>query len=167
MVNEQIMIDTVKRMIDAGIDDATIISTLTDAGLSNEQCLEVISRVKEPVVNENDLNIVSSKNEVDEVSALRNVVEATSDAQNIQAESTSNILNEHEEKINQVDSKIESIKSTISSSKGKDDGTFSYRLSELEKKLEEVNSSSKAQLELMKKMIETNRKILTELEAKK
>ncbi|HPM86155.1 MAG TPA: hypothetical protein PLI99_03585 [archaeon] len=165
MVNEQIMIDTVKRMIEAGIDDATIISTLSDAGLSNEQCLEIISRVKEPPVKEESIN--ESVSPSSDISALRNAIEATSTAQDIQSESTSNILSEHENKILKVDNEIESIKSTISSSKGKEDGSLSYRISEFEKKLEEVNSASLAQLDLMKKILETNRKILTELEAKK
>ena len=158
------MIDTVRRMLEAGIDDATIISTLSDAGLSNEQALEIISKVKEPPAKEESVVDVSPSNDI---SALRNVIEATSTAQDIQSETTSNILNEHENKIHKVDSEIESIKSTISSNKGKEDASLSYRISEFEKKLEEVNSASRAQLDLMKKILEINRKILTELEAKK
>lgn len=164
MVNEQIMIDTVKRMIDAGIDDATIISTLTDAGLSNEQCLAIISKVKEPAPRE---ETVSQVQPAQDVSALRNAVEAQADAQDLQAATTSTILDDHEQKLEEVKGKIESIQSTISSAQSKPDASLSYRLSELERKLEEVNSASKAQIDLMQKILETNRKVLTELEAKK
>ncbi len=164
MVNEQIMIDTVKRMIDAGIDDATIISTLTDAGLSNEQCLAIISKVKEPVPKEETF---ASVQPAQDVSALRNVIEATADAQDLHAATTSTALEDHEQKIAQVNEKINSMSQAISSTQNKPDATLSYRLSTLEQKVEEVNSASKAQLDLMQKILETNRKILTELEAKK
>jgi uncharacterized protein YqgV (UPF0045/DUF77 family) len=163
MVNEQIMLDTVKRMLEAGIDDPTIISTLTDAGLSNEQCLEIISKVKEPAVKET----VTPTQPNLEVQSLRNAVEAQSEAQDLHAETTSTILDDHEQKIAQVNNKVDSIESKISSNQNKPDGTLSYRLSMLEQKLQEVNSASKAQLDLMQKILEINRKVLTELEAKK
>ena len=164
MVNEQIMLDTVARMIEAGIDDATIISTLTDAGLSNEQSLEIISKVKQPKEEE---TVLPNPSPSEDVAALRNVVEAQSDAQLLHAESTLNTLDEHEQKLQEVSGKIDSIKSTLSSSSTKPDATLAYRLNELEQKLEEVNAASKAQLDLMQKILEVNRKVLTELEAKK
>ena len=164
MVNEQIMIDTVSRMIQAGIDDATIISTLTDAGLSNEQCLEILAKVKQPAVKE---QVQSTAPPNQEVQTLRNVVEAQSDAQSMHAETTSTILDDHEQKLQEVSGKINSIQSAISSTQNKSNAPLEYRLSALEQKLEEVNSASKAQLDLMQKILETNRKVLTELEAKK
>ena len=166
MVNEQIMIDTVSRMIEAGIDDATIISTLTDAGLTQEQCLQIIDRVKQPPVKEE----VPQNNSptIQEVQNLKNVVEAQSDAQTIHAQNTSTILDEHEQQLAEVSGKINSIQSTISSNQNpKTDSSTAYRLSTIEQKLEEVNSASKAQLDLMQKILEINRKVLTELEAKK
>jgi len=164
MVNEQIMLDTVARMIDAGIDDSTIISTLTDAGLSNEQSLEIIKKVKQPTEED---SIQKEASPAQDVQALRNVVEAQSDAQTMHAESTLNTLDEHEQKLQEVSGKIDSIKSTISSNQTKPDATLTYRLSALEQKLEEVNAASKSQIDLMQKILEVNRKILTELEAKK
>ena len=165
MVNEQIMIDTVSRMIEAGIDDATIISTLTDAGLSQEQCLAIIQRVKEPVEKEETQN---APNQSSEVQTLRNAVEAQSDVQSMHVQNTSTILDNHEQQLAEVSGKINSIQSAISTtSTSKPDESTAYRLSNLEKKLEDVNSASKAQLDLMQKILETNRKILTELEAKK
>ena len=137
------MIDTVRRMLEAGIDDATIISTLSDAGLSNEQALEIISKVKEPPAKEESVVDVSPSNDI---SALRNVIEATS-AQKMLMEVLL-ILNEHENKIH--DSEIESIKSTISSNKERRCFPFvGFRL----EKLEEVNSASRAQLDLMKRFL--------------
>jgi len=166
MVNEQVMIDTVARMIDAGIDDATIISTLTDAGLSQEQCLEIIARVKQPPAKEEPVQNTFSQTQ--EVAALRNVVEAQSDAATLHAENTINTLDEHEQKLAEVSGKINSMQSTISSNQNsKPDASIAYRLSTLEQKLEEVNSASKAQIDLMQKILEINRKVLTELEAKK
>lgn len=164
MVNEQIMIDTVRRMLEAGIDDATVISTLTDAGLTNEQCLEIISKVKEP---QNAPQPVMEQSPTQDVAVLRNVVEAQGTAQEMHAETTSTVLDDHEQKIAKVSEKVDSLQSTISSSNTKQSGSLEYRLSELEKKLEDVNSASKAQLDLMQKILETNRRVLTELEAKK
>ncbi len=164
MVNEQIMLDTIQRMIEAGIDDPTIISTLTDAGLSQEQCLEIIAKVKQPAPKE---EIKETPYPSQDIATLRNAVETQSDAQEMQAATTSTILDEHEQKIQQVSGKIDSMQSAISSTQTKPDATLQYRLSALEQKLEEVNSSSKAQLDLLQKIIDVNRKILTELESKK
>lgn len=166
MVNEQIMIDTVSRMIEAGIDDATIISTLTDAGLTQEQCLQIIDRVKQPPVKEE----VQQNNSpsIQEVQNLKNVIEEQSDVQIINAQNTSTILDEHEQQIAEVSGKINSIQSAISTNQNtKPDSSIAYRLSAIEQKLEEVNSACKAQLDLMQKIIEINRRVLTELEAKK
>jgi DNA-binding transcriptional MerR regulator len=166
MVNEQIMIDTVSRMIEAGIDDATIISTLTDAGLTQEQCLQIIDRVKQPPVKEEAPQ--NNSPTIQEVQNLKNVVEAQSDAQTIHAQNTSTILDEHEQQLAEVSGKINSIQSAISTKQNpKTDSSLAYRLSALEQKLEEVNSACKAQLDLMQKILEVNRKVLTELEAKK
>jgi hypothetical protein len=164
MVNEQIMIDTIQRMIEAGIDDPTIISTLTDAGLSQEQCLEIIAKVKQPALKE---EVKETPSPSQDIAALRNAVETQSDAQEIHAATTSTILDEHEQKIQQVSGKIDSMQSSINSTQTKPDATLQYRLSALEQKMEEVNSSSKAQLDLLQKIIDVNRKILTELESKK
>jgi DNA-binding transcriptional MerR regulator len=166
MVNEQIMLDTVQRMIEAGIDDATIIGTLTDAGLTQEQCLQILQKVKEPPVKEEQVQ--NNSPSVREVQELRNVVETQSDAQSMHAEATSTILDNHEQQLAEVSGKINSIQSAISTKQNpKTDSSLAYRLSALEQKLEEVNSACKAQLDLMQKILEVNRKVLTELEAKK
>ena len=61
---------------------------------------------------------------------------------------------------------VEEVKAAVNSPQAID-SALNYRISELEKKLEEVSSVSKASLDLLQKILENNRKILTELEAGK
>ena len=44
MINEQVMIDTVARMLEAGIDEPTILSTLVDTGLTQEDAINIVQK---------------------------------------------------------------------------------------------------------------------------
>ena len=48
MASDQIVNDTVKRMLDAGIDDATILSTLADVGLDGAKGKAIIAALRAP-----------------------------------------------------------------------------------------------------------------------
>jgi len=162
MVSEQILIDTVERMVEAGIDDATIVSTLADAGMSNEQALALIEKVKTPAPVEPQ----NPQEDTGEIKSLRTELEAQARAHEMNTTSTQVVLDDHEEKLNSISSQVDEVKSSFSKPPVLD-GAISQRISSLEQKVDEVSASSKAMLDLMKKMLETNRSILTELESKK
>jgi uncharacterized protein (DUF111 family) len=157
------MIDTVKRMIEAGIDDATILSTLVDAGLSQEEASQVLEKVKS-----NDSSPPKPINEApqQDVQLLRSQVENQAQQQELNETTTQNMLNIHEQKLDDVTKKVNEVKEVVSS-QAKTDPALSMRISNLEQKVEECNASTKACLALLQKVLETDRKILTELEAGK
>lgn len=169
MVNEQIIIETVKRMIDSGIDDDTIISTLKDIGLSDEDASGFILKVKnssnKETVEETEIeneSIDSSSNEI-----MQNELEAREQKEELNDTTTYNMLNMHEQKIDEVASKIDEVKQAVSSSKPLVDASITTKLTELEVKIDDVSAQTKAILDVVKNILETDRKILTELESKK
>ncbi len=167
MINEQVMIDTVQRMFDAGIDEATVLSTLVDTGLTQEEANTVVQKVKSPKAEEVQEQSNQQQAPIEDVKVLRAQVEAQSQQQELHETTTHTMLNMQDQKIDDVTKKVDEVKEVISNQSSAVDPSLSYRVSELEKKLEEVNAASKASLDLLGKILETNRKILTELEAKK
>lgn len=175
MLNEQIMIDTINRLLDAGIDEPTIVSTLNDAGLSREEAIELIRKVKEKPVGEGSAGEEIKAKEVDEqlgannyeIKILRNEMEAQAERHDLHQTTTNSILDDHETRLDEFSKQIDEVKSKIPSIEQEKDSSTSFRLSEIERKLEDINAVSKANFDLLGKILETNRKILTELEAKK
>ena len=166
MINEQIMADTVSRLLEAGIDDATIISTLVDAGLTNEDAVSEVQKVKNAKSSPSSVQAVDDSENSANISLIKNQIAAQAEAHDLHQTITASAIEEHEDKIANISSQIEQVKANISSP-ASTDATLSYRVSQLELKLEEVNSATKAALDLLQKILETNRKILTDLEAGK
>jgi len=164
MINEQVMMDTVARMLEAGIDDPTILSTLVDAGLAQEEASQIIQRVKTPQAQPSGPPAQQSSQDIQ---IMKNQIETQAQTQELSDTSVHNKLDAHEQKIDDVSKKLDEVKQAFSSAPVPQDTVLSSRISELELKLEEVSSISKATLDLLKKVLETDRKILTELEAKK
>jgi capsid protein len=162
MVNEQVMIDTVKRMLEAGIDEPTIITTLTEAGLGQDEALAIIQRVKSPTPL-----VQQTPQQGTDVQAMRTELQTQAEAQELNQTAIHNKLDLHEDKIDQVLGAVGQVKEAVASVNPPMDTTLSMRISALEQKVAEVNAAATAQLDLLEKILETNRKILTELEAQK
>ncbi|MFA6269052.1 MAG: hypothetical protein WCW13_03785 [archaeon] len=168
MINEQIMVDTVSRMLEAGIDETTIVSTLVDTGLTQEDALALVGRVKSPKSSPEQQSQSFSQRPQDsqDIQLMKNQFDVQSQTQEMNDASVHNKLDMHEQKIDDVAKTLDEVKQGLVSQVSSDP-VASQRLSALELKLEEVSAVSKANLDLMKSILETNRKILTNLEAKK
>jgi len=168
MINEQIIIDTIKRMVDSGIDDATIVSTLKDIGLSEQDSVQMIAKVKAPSISEETQSASSEGNENPQMEMMRNEIETQAQKEELQDTATYNMLNMHEQKIDEMSSKVDEVKQVISSVKQTPiDASLFLKVNEIESKVDEINAQVKACFEVMKNILETDRKILVELEAKK
>jgi hypothetical protein len=75
----------------------------------------------------------------------------------------------HEDKLNEFDAKVEELKQSVATASvpAPLDPAFLYRLTELENKVSGMASTANATFDVMKKILETDRSILTDLEAKK
>lgn len=167
MINEQVMIDTITRLIEAGIDDPTIISTLVDAGLSQEEAVGLVQRVRASKTSQQS-QAADAPVSTQQVQQLKTQVETQAEQHDLHMTQTAAMLDDHEDRLTDIATQIDEVKSSVlSPSSGGSDPAVSYRLGELESKLEEINAETKTLLDLLQKILETNRKILTELEAQK
>ncbi|MCX6803358.1 MAG: hypothetical protein NTY48_02175 [Candidatus Diapherotrites archaeon] len=165
MLNEQVINDTVSRLLDAGIDDATIISTLADAGVSREQAAQYLSQIKSQNGVPSQPNPSASQTE--DIQRIKTQVDVQAEQHDLHQTMTNSLLDDHSEKIEDVINQVNEVRNTISSAPQAGDASLSMRIATVEQKVEEVNAGVKASLDLLQKILDNNRKILTELEAKK
>jgi hypothetical protein len=164
MINEQVMMDTVNRLIEAGIDDATIVSTLIDAGLNREDALAVLQKARAPSSPEPASSPAAVPGE--DVRILKNEIEVQAEQHDLHQAITQNALDMHEQKLDEVTKQVEEVKQVVSQTAPTDPG-LAFKVSKLEEKLEDVSAVSKANNDLLQKILGANQKILTNLEAKK
>lgn len=165
MISEQIVLDTIKRMFDSGIEEPIIVSTLKDIGLSDEEITQALQKMKASPSPSTEEETSSSNDKIQEI---RNHLEAQAQSAELQDTTTYNMLNAHEQKIDAVSSKMDEMKQVLSNvSSSPQDASSSLRLVQIETKLDEVDAQIKALLEVMKSILEVNRKTLVELESKK
>ena len=169
MVDEQIIIDTIKRMLDADIDDSTIISTLKDIGMTEEQARKQVEDVKnESDSSDDDEDIESQLDQGDQINSMRGELESQSQKSELNEVTTHNKLDLHEQKIDDVGSKIDDVKKTmVETNKAISDSSHLNKMSGMNDQITSIESQVRALTKLMKDVLEVNRKILTELEMKK
>ena len=168
MVSEQIGNDTVKRMLASNIDEETIISTLADIGIEDAKAKEIIANVKGGVApaQEPTGSIPPADNTTDQkVETMQNELATQGEKSELHETATHNILNEHGNKLDKMNKKVDDVHKVVSSPV-QTDSSFSVRIAEVEKKLDDVSAQTTALLDLMKKILETDRQILTELKSK-
>jgi hypothetical protein len=163
MVSDQIVNDTIKRMLDAGIDEATIVATLADIGLD-----EAAARQRIEAVKGGGEAAPAAPEPSPEMNAMQAQIETTSDAIDMHQAATATALDLHEQKLNEMGQQVQEVRDAVAASPSAGpDSSLSYRLSALEAKLAETNAAVNATLDVMKKVLETDRKILVDMESKK
>ncbi len=161
-MNEKIIDDTIQRMLDAEIDDATIVSTLKDVGLSEVEARAQIEKIKKSS-GENDDDIESQIDDNSKLNNVQNEVNAQAQKSELHETTTHNMLNMHEQKIDDVARNIDEVKKTVSQTAEK----INAPSEPTSAKLSEIAASQKALMKLLNDVLEVNRKILTELQMKK
>ncbi|MFA5763571.1 MAG: hypothetical protein WC915_02060 [archaeon] len=162
MMNEKIIDDTIQRMLDAEIDDATIISTLKDVGLSEVDARAQIERIKSSS-GETDDDVESQIDDNSRLNSMQNEVSAQAQKSELHETTTHNMLNMHEQKIDDVARNIDEVKQTVYQTAEKINSPGEPTSG----KLSEIAASQKALMKLLNDVLEVNRKILTELQMKK
>jgi hypothetical protein len=181
MVNEKIINDTIKRMLSSGVDEPTIISTLQDIGLEESEARGMVEKQKsgandtpEATPNEDSTNAQSETNPAsdsassapsafDQIKSMKTELETQSQVRGMEDTATHHLMNEHASKLDDVGKKIDEVKKEIKKPSKKDvesNSTLENRLTEIEAKVDATRN-------IMEKVLEANRKILTELESKK
>ena len=157
MVNKAVVLATVKKMINSGIDDDTIKQTLLGIGQTESEIAAVLADAKGQAV-EQPLP--------DQPGAAKAVEEKLDQAREEQAMRDEQLhlrMDEQQGKIGEVHNDVKKIASKfdfVSQAK-----PVEVPLS-IEKDIAELKASSKAVQDLLKKILETNRQILFKLERK-
>ena len=193
MVSEKVINDTVKRMLVSNIDSDTIISTLKDIGIDDAKAREIINNLKnsansdggsqEGIEQEQAKGVVrdvSPKEELtngsiskmdseklaseQKIQAMQNELQTQGEKTELHETLTHNLLNEHAQKLEEVGKKVEEVHKVVSSPSR--DASIQIRLSELEQRTGDISAQTKALASVLKDILETDRKILTELKSK-
>ncbi len=180
MVKKEIVIETVRKMVDSGLDDATISETLKDIGLSDSEIKEYISEVKgsaDSMENPDETEVSEENPEYESIAekTARKVKEHIDEShEEIAAQHavTQSALEEHSDAISAVQDNVMELHEKLDRFSG---GTNSQeilkkmielntRISSLEKQLNELKAVDSATKSLLEKIFETDRSILSELE---
>lgn len=168
MVNEQVVRDTVKRMLDSKIDSQTIVSTLMDIGLSDADAQRIIQEVSSAHSTPKVQASTPPQPDFSEINRMKNEFETHAQAEALQDSAVHNVLDMHGQKLDEVHAKLDEVKAVVANTPvAAQDPAVLSKLDELQSKIEEVGATANATKDLMEKILEINRKILTELEARK
>jgi len=165
MVSEQIVNDTVKRMLASNIDEETIVSTLKDIGIDDAKAKEIVANVKSGVVQEPAKVIPAVDVDTQKIQTMQNELAAQGEKTELHETATHTMLNDHAQKLDDMNKKVDEVKKVVTTPANLD-SSISVRLTELEKKTAEINAQTTALMEVMKKILEANRNLLTELKSK-
>lgn len=152
MVEKQVILETIKKMLSSGLNDKVVISTLKDAGLSEQEAESYLQEAKgisvEEEVPEEHEKIAERtaqkiKNHLDEQKSLGDLAQTTTHA----------ALQEHGERLEAIKKKIEGIPQAPANF-----NLLSKKLSSIEAQLKEVKAQSLATQELLKKVLQALKK---------
>ena len=157
MVSEEIVVSTIKRMLDSGIEESVIAKTLKDIGLKESEIKQYLSQVRGPA---------SSSNE-----SASEDAESRQDTQELLHTTTHNKLEEHSEKLDSVQKNVSGLSEKISSiTSGPSNrkllselALLNQKISGLEKQLSDLKAMNSASKSLLEKILETNKKIVEKL----
>ncbi len=170
---------TVKRMLSSGVDEATIRSTLEGVNLSEDEITRVIQEAKGgstretnnagEEVQEGELSGEPGDDlEEDEGSEQ---IESMRQEQSAQHATTHELLDEHSQKLDDVHRNVSELHSKMDSASIAPEklaklDTFDARLISIEKQLGEIKANTNALQSLLKKILETDRQTLLSLKKK-
>ena len=171
MVSEQIVNDTVKRMLASDIDEETIVSTLADIGIDEARAKEIVASVasssaqdKQPQYNSNQTNDNSQYTDT-KIASMQNEMQAQGEKTELHETATHAMLNDHAEKLDEMNKKVDEVHKVVSTPSNVD-SSLSVRLGEIERKTDDICAQTTALMEIMKKILEANRDLLTEIKSK-
>lgn len=173
MVDKEIVLETVKKMYESGIEDEVVEQTLKDIGLNKAEIGQYIAEVKgeaAPAKQSPLKPIVASQDDEDSPFHEMAVAPAPKDeAQVAMHETTHAALEEQAERTDELIGKVANIEKKLSAFSSVEQGTpqamvaVNQRLAALEKKSGEIRAEVSAMRSILEKILETDRKVLNKL----
>lgn len=177
-----VVMDSVKKMLDSGIEVSVVKSTLSDLGLSDSEIDSVIRQVKgggSPETASSSQKPVpapaftSAKDVPVSAATLSETIVAQQQMHNLSQATTQAALESHQESLSHVDESMAAISAKLDSLSQNMGGNSDWasklsliqnRLSALEHDVTEVKAQGSAIQSLLTKVLETNRDALMELQ---
>lgn len=182
-MEKEIILDTVKKMLATGIDEETIKATLTDIGLSDEEINDILLKAKAPVWAVKKTieakPFVSQAEEIARKTAERvkehwaepkEELERVAVELGITAEEQKAALEAHAGKLEDIEAGLGEVKEAVSRMPETMDERIKdieFKVNELDSITKDVKALSQAMQEILKKVLDTNRSILLELQRKR
>jgi len=175
MVNSEVIIQTIKKMLDSGIDVSVIKSALKDLGLNEGEIDSYFAQAKSGSEGQGEEEIELGEEEKDSIAQkasekIKEHLDERNEEEDLLHASTHLRLDEHAEKLDDLHSKMDLVHSKISSMQKEgfdvEDfllkmDAFKRELSELKADVSEIKALTSSVQQLMKKVLETQREILT------
>ena len=182
MVKREVVLETIKKMHDSGIEQTVIENTLKNIGLSNTEIASYMSEVigVKPEAPKQVPSIVAvetvPEDDVVERTAIRTAekvnahIAEKADADELKETTTHAALTEHKDKLDEVHSSVNNLHAKVDSFPVPDADALlievknlAQRVSTFEKELSDIKAITSATKSIMEKILDTDRKILTKL----
>lgn len=178
MVEQKVVLESVKKMLDSGLDLDVIKSTLKDIGLSDSEADAIIAQAS-------GKPIARAKPEVEEQSEgeeffeekISKDLENHKELHNLAQTTTHAALTEHAEKLENARGRVEELHEKFDSLSEKavvptaeliaELNSLKNKVNTFDQDLKEVKALCDALQSILKKILETDRQVLLELERKK
>jgi len=181
MAKTDVILGTVKTMLDSGIDEETIIDTLSDTGISAAEAKKLIAKAKVsndepeaaqemPPRDEKIASKVAEKvqaqldNRAEEDAMRETAVHAAIEAHNIKLDEVHDDIKELHRKFDDSDDEAAS---AFSGQEQAGSAAVLSRINKMEVELSELTATTFALRTLLQKILDTNREVLFELQKKK
>ncbi len=179
MVEREVVLQTVKRMYSSGIDDETVKSTLKDIGLTETEIIGIMNEAKgvkaEEEPAEEEKPAVDADEEIAAKAAgrIKKHLEAERAERELRETTAKIEAAEHQESLGEIHKTVEELRERIATSPAVPAGAvgkidlIDKRISSLEKEVVEIKAATNALQSLLKKILSTDREILSNISRKK
>ncbi|MCX6799119.1 MAG: hypothetical protein NTW59_03425 [Candidatus Diapherotrites archaeon] len=169
MVNRAIVIETIKKMYDSGIDDSVVEQTLKDIGLKKGEIGEYLAEAKGGTGPAGAGESAPLGN--NSADAIRRRIDETHEMQEALHTTTHVALEEHGAKVDAVHERVSAIEERLSAlaagpgTQQLQDGIIglNVRIASLEQQVRDLKASVNATKSVMDKILETSREIAEKL----
>lgn len=180
-MEKEVILDTVKKMLASGIDEETIKATLGDVGLSPEEADDLILKasalkqparkpVEEPETPSEEIARKTAERVKEHLAAPKEELERVAAELGITAEEQKAALEEHAGRLEGIEEGLGEVKEVITRMPGTMDERIKdieVKISELDYAVKDLKALSQAMQEVLKKILDTNRNVLLELQRKR
>ncbi len=160
-MDETLLLDTVKRMLDSGISEDVVKSTLKDLGISETESRTAISKAKglpAPVSKPSSKPLHEQIAEK-AVQKIQQHLDERDDLQELADSSTELALKAHEDKLEEVHSSLQELHEKVGGLPGSEEHSQALadledRVKQVQKEIRELKAQGAAVQELLKKVLQ-------------